>query len=197
MFGAAARTPCRWSTEARNWDEGVYKAATMGSETTAAATGAVGEVRRDPFAMLPFCGYHIGDYFQHGSHMGRADRASAAHLQRQLVSQGRPRQASCGRDSAQNMRVLKWIVERCGGTADAAETPLGFVPRYDDLDWKGIEFDVRRFSTIMDVDPAQWERELDSHDEFFGRLGSKAASGADEAAGSACGPNGGVIQLYI
>ena len=172
VFGARRSDTVPLVSEARNWDEGVYKAATMGSETTAAASGAVGEVRRDPFAMLPFCGYHIGDYFQHWLDMGRA----VMHPPR-IFSVNWFRKDARGRfvwpGFGQNMRVLKWIFDRCGGTADAAETPLGFVPRYDDLDWKGIEFDVRRFSTIMDVDPAQWERELDSHDEFFGRLGSK------------------------
>jgi len=159
-------------SEARSWDEGVYKAATMGSETTAAASGAVGEVRRDPFAMLPFCGYHIGDYFQHWLDMG-----SAVARPPRIFSVNWFRKDDAGQfvwpGFGQNMRVLKWIFERCAGQADAVETPLGFVPRYGDLDWTGFDFRPNEFSTVMRVDVDQWERELNSHDAFFGRLGAK------------------------
>jgi len=172
VFGARRSDTVPLVSEARNWDEGVYKAATMGSETTAAASGKVGEVRRDPFAMLPFCGYHIGDYFQHWLDMGRA----VAHPPR-IFSVNWFRKDELGRfvwpGFGQNMRVLKWIFERCAGRADAMETPLGFVPRYDDLDWSGSDFNADRFARIMRVDAEQWERELDSHDAFFARLGAK------------------------
>ena len=172
VFGARRSDTVPLVSEARSWDEGVYKAATMGSETTAAASGAVGEVRRDPFAMLPFCGYHIGDYFQHWLDMGRA----VAHPPR-IFSVNWFRKDDAGRfvwpGFGQNMRILKWIFERCAGRSDAAETPLGFVPRYDDLDWNGIDFGARQFSSVMDVDLSQWERELQSHDAFFDRLGAK------------------------
>ena len=172
VFGARRSDTVPLVSEARSWDEGVYKAATMGSETTAAATGKVGEVRRDPFAMLPFCGYHIGDYFQHWLDMGRV----VTHPPR-IFSVNWFRKDDDGRFAwpgfRQNMRVLKWIFERCAGRADAAETPLGFVPRYDDLDWTGLDFGARRFSSVMDVDATQWGRELDSHDVFFERLGAK------------------------
>jgi phosphoenolpyruvate carboxykinase (GTP) len=159
-------------SEARSWDEGVYKAATMGSETTAAASGAVGEVRRDPFAMLPFCGYHMGDYIQHWLDMGMKVQNPP-----RIFSVNWFRKGDDGRfvwpGFGQNMRVLKWIFERCAGRADAVETPLGYVPRYDDFDWNGSDFDPRRFSSVMHVDVAQWERELTSHDAFFDRLGAK------------------------
>ena len=115
IFGGRRSDTLPLVVEASSWEEGVYKAATMGSETTAAAAGKVGEVRRDPFAMLPFCGYHVGDYFAHWLTMGKAVRAAAEDLQRQLVPQGRRTASSPGRDSAQNMRVLQWIVERCRG----------------------------------------------------------------------------------
>ncbi len=172
VFGARRSDTVPLVTEARSWEEGVYKAATMGSETTAAASGKVGEVRRDPFAMLPFCGYHMGDYFRHWLEMG------------QLVAQP-PRIFSVNwfrKDDegrfvwpgfGQNMRVLKWIVERCMGAARARETALGLVPEYDDLDWSGLDFGASRFSSVMRVDPASWKRELDSHDALFARLGKK------------------------
>jgi phosphoenolpyruvate carboxykinase (GTP) len=172
IFGARRSDTVPLVTEARSWDEGVYKAATMGSETTAAAAGAVGEVRRDPFAMLPFCGYHIGDYFQHWLEMGRA----VANPPR-IFSVNWFRKDAEGRyvwpGFRQNMRVLKWVVERCAGRAEGSETALGVVPRYDDLDWSGLEFGASRFSDVMGVDPAQWARELDSHNALFDRLGDK------------------------
>jgi phosphoenolpyruvate carboxykinase (GTP) len=172
IFGARRSDTVPLVTEARTWEEGVYKAATMGSETTAAATGKVGEVRRDPFAMLPFCGYHVGDYFRHWLEMG----SRVAHPPR-IFSVNWFRKGDDGRfvwpGFGQNMRVLKWIYERCAGRADAAETPLGFAPDYEDLDWRGLSFEDRQFRQAMTVDPGQWERELASHDVLFGRLGSK------------------------
>ncbi len=172
VFGARRSDTMPLVSEARSWDEGVYKAATMGSETTAAAGGAVGEVRRDPFAMLPFCGYHMGDYIQHWLDMG----SRVAHPPR-IFSVNWFRKGDDGRfvwpGFGQNMRVLKWIFERCADRADAAETPLGYVPRYDDFDWNGFDFGPRRFSSVMHVDVGQWEQELSSHDAFFERLGAK------------------------
>ena len=172
VFGARRSDTVPLVSEARSWDEGVYKAATMGSETTAAAAGAVGEVRRDPFAMLPFCGYHMGDYFQHWLDMGRA----VAEPPR-IFSVNWFRKDAAGKfvwpGFGQNMRVLKWIFERCAGRADAVETPLGYVPRYADFDGQGFDFGAHRFSSVMDVDLSQLERELDLHDAFFDRLGAK------------------------
>ena len=172
VFGARRSDTVPLVTEARSWEEGVYKAATMGSETTAAAAGKVGEVRRDPFAMLPFCGYHIGDYFRHWLDMG-----SAVAKPPRIFSVNWFRKDDEGRfvwpGFGQNMRVLKWIVERCAGRAGATETPLGFVPTYDDLDWSGLDFPATRFARLMGVDVEQWERELESHDALFRRLGTK------------------------
>jgi phosphoenolpyruvate carboxykinase (GTP) len=144
----------------------------MGSETTAASTGAVGEVRRDPFAMLPFCGYHMADYFTHWLNFGR-----------QLPNPPRIFSVNWFRKDeegnflwpgyGENMRVLKWIVERARGTAQSIESPLGWVPRYEDLDWRGLEFDRTQFDQVMSVDREVWQQEMVSHDALFVRLYDK------------------------
>ncbi len=172
VFGARRSDTVPLVSEARTWEEGVYKAATMGSETTAAATGAVGEVRRDPFAMLPFCGYHVGDYFAHWLAMG----GSVAHPPR-IFSVNWFRKDESGKfvwpGFGQNMRVLQWIVERCKDRAHASETAVGLMPDYGDVNWSGAAFDAKRFDDVMRIDRAQWERELAAHDALFDKLGAK------------------------
>ncbi|HSV16979.1 MAG TPA: phosphoenolpyruvate carboxykinase (GTP) [Casimicrobiaceae bacterium] len=172
VFGARRSDTVPLVTEARTWEQGVYMAATMGSETTAAATGAVGEVRRDPFAMLPFCGYHVGDYFEHWLRMGSAVRHPPRIFSVNWFRKG-PDGQFVWPGFGQNMRILKWIYERCAGLAGAVETPLGLAPKYGDLDWAGLAYDDQRFVTAMRVDPDQWLRELASHDSLFQRLGDK------------------------
>jgi phosphoenolpyruvate carboxykinase (GTP) len=172
IFGARRSDTVPLVAEARTWEEGVYKAATMGSETTAAAAGAVGEVRRDPFAMLPFCGYHVGDYFRHWLAMGE----TIAQPPR-IFSVNWFRKGAYGKfvwpGFGQNMRVLRWIFERCAGRAHAVETAVGYMPGYDDLDWTGIDFGPERFAQVMRIDRTEWSTELASHDDLFARLGAK------------------------
>ena len=172
VFGARRSDTVPLVVEARTWDEGVYQAATMGSETTAAAAGAVGEVRRDPFAMLPFCGYHVGDYFRHWLAMGKA----VANPPR-IFSVNWFRKNADGRfvwpGFGQNMRVLQWIFGRCGGKAGAVETPLGLMPTYGDIDWSGLAFDEKLYEVATTIDRKQWTEELQSHDALFTKIGSR------------------------
>jgi phosphoenolpyruvate carboxykinase (GTP) len=172
IFGARRSDTVPLVVEATSWEDGVYKAATMGSETTAAAAGKVGEVRRDPFAMLPFCGYHIGDYFAHWLAMGRAVAKPPRVFNVNWFRTDEHGQFAWP-GFRQNMRVLKWIIERCRGKAHAVESELGLQPEYGDLDWRGLEFGPERFAQVMRLDRVRWTRELDAHDELFAKLGSK------------------------
>jgi phosphoenolpyruvate carboxykinase (GTP) len=172
IFGARRSDTMPLVVEARSWEDGVYKAATMGSETTAAATGKVGEVRRDPFAMLPFCGYHIGDYFRHWLAMGRTvNRPPKIFTVNWFRTDENGKFAWPG--FRQNMRVLKWIVDRCSDRAHGVETALGLQPEYRDLDWRGLDFSSERFGQVMRLERELWKRELAAHDQLFAQLGSK------------------------
>jgi phosphoenolpyruvate carboxykinase (GTP) len=184
VFGGRRSTTVPLVTEARSWQEGVYMAATMGSETTAAQAGATGIVRRDPFAMLPFCGYHMGDYFGHWLGLGHRLEAAGHRLPR-IFCVNWFRKGEDGKfvwpGYGENMRVLQWIVQRVRGEGGGAEHLFGTSPRYEDLNWAGLAFPRERYDTVIGIDHAAWTQEMRLHDALFEQLGSRVPAALAQA----------------
>ncbi len=173
VFGGrrAQTTPLVY--QSRDWNNGVFVGSIMASETTAAATGAVGVVRRDPMAMLPFCGYHMGDYFNHWIEMGQklGDKAPKIFNVNwfRLDDEGHFIWPGFG----DNLRVLEWILKRCEGKVDAEETSIGYVPKAEDINLEGLDFSLDTLKSILAVDNAQWTKEAEGIEEFYKKFGDK------------------------
>lgn len=179
IFGGrrAATTPLVY--QSRSWDNGVFVGSIMASETTAAAAGAVGVVRRDPMAMLPFCGYHMGDYFQHWIDMGKKIK-----VQPKIFNVNWFRTDSEGHfiwpGFGDNMRVLDWILKRCEETVDADETAIGYVPKPEDINLDGCGVDKETLKGLLNVDTETWKKEAEGIKEFYKKFGDKLPKELEE-----------------
>jgi len=173
IFGGRRSTTVPLVTEGRNWVEGVYMAATMGSETTAAIVGQVGVVRRDPFAMIAFAGYNMSDYFQHWLNLGKKIAATGATLPR-IFTTNWFRKGEDGKfiwpGYGENMRVLKWMIDRIEGKATGTDHLFGVSPTYEEMNWTGVDFSAEKFASVTSMDKAAWQKELQLHTELFEQL---------------------------
>ena len=173
IFGGRRAKTAPLVYQARDWEHGVFVGSIMASETTAAAAGAVGVVRRDPMAMLPFCGYHMGDYFQHWLDMGKklGDKAPKIFNVNWFRTDDEGHFIWPG--FGDNMRVLMWILDRCEGKADAVETPIGFEPKPEDINIEGLDIDLDTIKGLLDVDKDLWKEDAAGIEEFYQKFGEK------------------------
>ena len=173
IFGGRRAKTAPLVYQARDWEHGVFVGSVMASETTAAASGAVGVVRRDPMAMLPFCGYHMGDYFQHWLDMGKklGDKAPKIFNVNWFRTDDEGNFIWPG--FGDNMRVLMWILDRCEGKADAVETPIGYEPKPEDINIEGLNIDLDTLKGLLDVDKNLWKEDAAGIEEFYQKFGDK------------------------
>ena len=173
IFGGRRAKTAPLVYQSRDWKSGVFVGSIMGSETTAAATGKVGVVRRDPMAMLPFCGYNMGDYFGHWLEMGErlGDKAPKVFNVNWFRTDENGKFIWPG--FGENMRVLEWILARCEGEGGANETPIGFEPRPEDINIEGLDLDVETVRQLLGVDPGLWKEEVKDIRAFYEKFGEK------------------------